>query len=226
MTRWVRFDCFCVSLLCSHAFYITTSTASDHKACLPDDPSGCQRCIISASLICCKLCSPRIFEDFAVVDLSLRPKPRPGRSRIQSFKPNSHDMDLRNALHDFRKQRTIDKFGLPALKNNGPGMIMTNQTLQRIIDCAHCGKITDSDELAKETHWTRAGEYGKEILSLIKAHQQPLTPSTADSLAPVSATTSNHQPDVPMKTTKKRVCSKCQGIDHIGECCTVSLILF
>src|ERR1700676_5466302 len=94
MTRWVCFDCFCVCLLCSHAFYITTLTASDHKACLP---SGCQRCIISAPLICCELCSPQIFEDFAVVDLSLCPKPRPGRSRIQSFKPNSHDMDLRSA---------------------------------------------------------------------------------------------------------------------------------
>jgi hypothetical protein len=104
-------------------------------------------------------------------------------------------MDLRDTLHNFRKQCTIDKFGQAALKNNGPGMIMPNDLLDCIIDCAHHGKISTIDQLAKETRWTRLNEYGEDILRLIKAHQRPQ--------------------DQPVQKT--RVCSRCQGTGHIGK---------
>ena len=49
-------------------------TDSDHLACMPESPNGCQRCIIVPPLVCCELCQPRLFEDFAISDPKLWPK--------------------------------------------------------------------------------------------------------------------------------------------------------
>jgi hypothetical protein len=56
-------------------------------------------------------------------------------------------MELRNALNEFREKETIKKFGLSRLKNSGPGLIMPDAVLKRIVDCAHMQKIGNKDDL-------------------------------------------------------------------------------
>ena len=56
-------------------------------------------------------------------------------------------MELHDALNEFQENQTIKKFGLSHLKHSGPGLIMPNAALQRIIDCAHMLKIRSKDDL-------------------------------------------------------------------------------
>lgn len=202
------------------------SAASDHKDCHPELPTGCARCVINTATICCDGCQPRLFENFAIVDPALRPAPRPSRATIQKYSTAKHNMELWDDLHNFRKKQTVTKFGHPALKNNGPGMFMSNAVLQRIIDCAQFGKIQTISDLAKETRWPRSSEYGGEILTMILAHTPPPPPqavatvsTTTQPLTPAVALNGNRDPRD--KTTKTRVCSKCQSSTHIGTCYSI-----
>ena len=68
-------------------------------------------------------------------------------------------MNLRNALHEFRKEKTIEKFGCACLRDTGPGIIMADDVLFRILDCAHFNVIETPEQLAKETRWSRVSDY-------------------------------------------------------------------
>lgn len=77
------------------------------------------------------------------------------------------DIEFRKALHRFRRERTIDTFGQVHLNNLGPGLIMGDTVLDRIADCARVNKLTSLDLLYRETKWSRAQEYGNELLGLV-----------------------------------------------------------
>lgn len=88
--------------------------------------------------ICCELCTPAHFENFARVSIE-KPKNRSARSTLpeKDYVPASRDVELRAALHTFRKARTLELYGRARLRNLGPGIVMGDDVLQRIIDCAH-----------------------------------------------------------------------------------------
>jgi hypothetical protein len=188
----------------------THKLVSNHAAC---QSPGCPCCIVLPSPICCELCNPSAFADFALVDIA-KSSNKPARSRLPKKSAlMSHDHDLRKALHEFRKRRTISKFGTPCLINTGPGIIMPNDILQRIVDCAHHHKIKTTGDLAKETRWSRVEEFGAEVLEIITSHS-PTPPSSV--LWPIH--TPNQLPSS-SNTTKlaKRTCSRCNSSDHIGK---------
>jgi hypothetical protein len=120
----------CLHMLHARVIYYVLHTDSDHLDCQPDSPAGCSRCIIRQPSICCELCNPQLFEGFAQVDLKARPKRPRKRSPIKDYKPDACDLNLRDALHRFRQQETIKKFGHSGLKNSGPGLTMPNEVLQ------------------------------------------------------------------------------------------------
>ena len=101
-------------------------------------PSGCTQCIIQQPTICCELCLPSYFETVAHVSLE-KSKNRPPCSTLpeKNYKTNPCDIELWNALHDFHKTHTLEHFGCAHLCNTGPGVIMANDVLQHIVDCAH-----------------------------------------------------------------------------------------
>ena len=119
--------------------------ASDHLTCQPESSNGCSRCVILPPVVCCELCNPRLFEEFARSDPKARPRRARNRSTIQDYQVGPYDMELRNALNEFREKETIKKFGLSRLKNSGPGLIMPDAVLKRIVDCAHMQKIGNKD---------------------------------------------------------------------------------
>ncbi|KAJ7182546.1 hypothetical protein C8R43DRAFT_829069, partial [Mycena crocata] len=135
--------------------------------CRPDLPEGCPRCVAQTPRICCELCNPQFLEMFGRVDLPLREQAAPRRSRIASYHTDALDMNLRDVLHGFRCTTTVPKFGCIVLKNSGPSIVMSNEVLQRIIDCAHFFKISSTEQLARETQWAGVTEFGTEVVDLI-----------------------------------------------------------
>ncbi|KAJ6562922.1 hypothetical protein B0H10DRAFT_2116636, partial [Mycena sp. CBHHK59/15] len=200
-------------------FFGNDNTVSTHLECRPDIPGGCPRCKMTDSKVCCELCSPDDFVDFAHVDIA-KPKQQPSRSRIAAFKARPVDMALKNDLHLFRKERTIAVISRASFRNHGAGAIMSDEVLDRIVECAHFGKIQTTADLVKETHWHRAAEDGAKILALIGQHHPiPVPPLTAPFNSPLRATTISNIPVPTMpgpSTPKNRKCRKCGLFGHIG----------
>jgi hypothetical protein len=203
----------CVALILT-----STTSVSTHLECRPDVPGGCTRCKISDSELCCELCTPDDFTDFARVDIP-KPKQQPQRSRIAAFTTASADMALREALHRFRKERTNEVLGPFSFRKHGAGAIMSDDVLSRIADCAHFHKIQTTADLLRETRWHRAAEDGAKVLVLISQHL-PIPPPPQPSISfttPLRAgiISNNASPTSP-STPKNRRCSKCHLLGHIG----------
>lgn len=127
-------------------------------------------------------------------------------------------MSLRNALHEFRKKQTVEKFGHACLRDTGPGIIMADDVLNRILDCAHFNVIETSEQLAKETRWSRVSEYGDQVVGIILQHCPKPTPSA---VTPLRAADINNQAPAAQTTLKPiavRRCGLCKLTGHISEC--------
>ncbi|KAL6308381.1 P-loop containing nucleoside triphosphate hydrolase protein [Sparassis latifolia] len=105
-------------------------------------------CVLVNSPICCKLTSraSRLNKDYTI---------------------NQAETGLCNALHRFRNECTTDQYGLAYAKNMGTGSVMSDEVLQRIVDCAHAQNIKTIEDLQRETKWCRTRDYGGTILALI-----------------------------------------------------------
>lgn len=77
------------------------------------------------------------------------------------------DFKFRTALNDYRREKTVQIFSRAHLYNLGPGAIMGDDILKRIVDCARAQKLDSLDALKKETKWSRADELGNGVLELV-----------------------------------------------------------
>ena len=129
--------------------------------CRPDLPAGCPQCIVQAPTICCELCTPAFFENIARVSIA-KTKNQPPRTTLpaKTYQTTSQDMNLHNALHKFCKEKTIEKFGRACLRDTGPGIIMADDVLFRILHCAHFNVIETTEQLAKETQGDQFQDVG------------------------------------------------------------------
>ncbi|KAF7338859.1 p-loop containing nucleoside triphosphate hydrolase protein [Mycena sanguinolenta] len=191
----------------SRLYFGSDKTASDHKQCRPDLPDGCP-----------PLRRTAYFEQFGLVDLPVKDQAAPSRSRIpSSYEADALDMNLRDALHAFRRAATITKYSRAVLRDSGPGVVMSNEILERIVDCAHHFKIQSVEQLTRETRWAFASEFGMAVVDLIKEHrpwpEPPPAPETSTPLAP-----RNNNDETPTgRSIQVRKCSKCQASDHIAS---------
>ncbi|CAK5275042.1 unnamed protein product [Mycena citricolor] len=181
-------------------------TGGDHMQC---DAAGCKRCAPGECLLCCELCQPGEFAHFAEVSIP-KPKQMASRSRVDKvYESTSSDRELQDALHTFRKNKTMEVFGKASLRNHGPGSIMSDEVLKRIVDCAHFHKLRTPDDLARETQWQRTNDDGDLVLSLVALHSAlppppppPTTPARSGPVTPQSAS-------IPM-----RQCGVCGQLGH------------
>ncbi|KAJ7732218.1 P-loop containing nucleoside triphosphate hydrolase protein [Mycena maculata] len=174
-TRQPKKPCIRIPVM---VYFGNDKTFSDHKESQPRFNDGCPRCVVKSPTICCELCSPDHFLDFARVDLP-KPKQQPSRSRIPDYVRDRADCSLRDDLHAFRKQRTIEIGGRASFRNYGAGSFMSAETLDRIVDCAHFFKISSMADLLRETRWKCAVEDGERPLSLISTHKPTPPPQSA-----------------------------------------------
>ncbi|KAK7055892.1 hypothetical protein R3P38DRAFT_2498548 [Favolaschia claudopus] len=193
-------------------FFGNDKTVSTHMQCRSDLREGCPRCVVTDSEICCELCSPDEFSEFARVDI-LKAKAQAPRSRIPKYVADPSDMALRTALHSFRKSRAGEVLGPLHYRKHGAGSIMSSEVLDRIADCAHFYKIQSTADLARETDWHRIAEDGTKVLAVIMQHRPP--PGPAPSVpAPLHSSNTN----LPLVSTpKNRKCGKCGQSGHIAS---------
>ena len=186
--------------------------------CRPDLPAGCPRCIVQAPTICCELCTPAFFENIARVSIA-KTKNRPPRTTLpaKTYQMTSQDMNLHNALHEFHKEKTIEKFGRACLRDTGPGIIMADDVLFRILDCAHFTVIETTEQLAKETRWSRVSEYGDQIVEIILHHCPKPVPPAVTPLCAADVNNLAPAAQVLPKPIAVRRCGACQLAGHISK---------
>lgn len=213
---------FSQHVITKHCLISRSHTASDHKECRPDLPDGCPRCRPGTPDPCCEDCHPTAFVDFALV----HPRPKPPKTKLHRVKSNYEkgraDFALRDALLQFRREQTIKTFGISTLKSLGPGIILPNQLLDRIVDCAHYGYITSAQNLLDYTRWDGAFEYAPDVLVLIDAHrsptiQSPALPSSTGSAPPLTSTSNS--------ISKSVTCGACKQDGHTGMYCQQGLVI-
>lgn len=90
-------------------------------------------------------------------------------SRLAKFTRTLKDFEFQDILDNFRRDKMAALYGRDALADLDAGIIMGDDELMRIADCAHCHKIASVEDLRRElSRWDGAGEYGQEIVALIK----------------------------------------------------------
>ena len=135
---------------------------------------GCARCSTPPPHPCCDLCDPRAFDDlFALMEPPPRPPPRPSKSSLKEYVRGEPELRLSQALGAWRRATTIKKFGHSILRDVGSSLVLTNDQLERLVDCAHFGKITNVEQLKKEVRWALIDEFGQDVVQIIMTECPP-----------------------------------------------------
>ncbi|KAH7917215.1 hypothetical protein BV22DRAFT_1026812 [Leucogyrophana mollusca] len=201
-------------------------TEIDHKDCDPTLLGGCARCLISRPTVCCDIHHPNSFTSY----ISTAPKlPKaPARSRIAKFSMATADYSLLDALEDWRETKTAQLFGHAHLHDLGPGLVMTDSVVDRIVNCAHHHKIKTASDLKKETRWIYTDKYGDEVVTLIlrlaplpvpqaPLVSTPLQPCRAAYNVASSSNTPARTPSTPTPAAKPRKKTRCGACGEEGH---------
>jgi hypothetical protein len=136
------------------------------------------------------------------------------------------DYKLREALEDWREKVTAARYGWAHLHDLGSTLIMPNEVLSRIVDCAHYHKINSTSDLKNETRWDEIEQCGDEVLEIIlRLRPQPsaASPLTTTPMRPSTATLNISSPSPLTSTTtiakqsvsrSKTRCSTCGLVGH------------
>ena len=180
----------------------------DHLHCDTTLSEGCTRCCPKSFSICCDLCNP---EAFQYLNFKIVPREKQsGKSQIKGFKMNETSKQLQINLFDWRDEKAITKFPQAHVIDFGGGLLLSDQHIQRILQCASSHKLSTIEALLKETHWRKdwADELGESLLSVIHKHYPP---PSLPSISTERTTGPSRGPRGPMK------CSKCHEIGHNGK---------
>ncbi|KAG2335653.1 P-loop containing nucleoside triphosphate hydrolase protein, partial [Suillus weaverae] len=97
------------------------------------------------------------------------------RRRCKPYEMTNRERDLRAALLQWRDFKMVEE-DLDGDVFFGPQLIMSNKTLNRIIDLAHYAKLTSPASLLEQTSWCYSLDYGPQIIDLIKSFFPPPPP--------------------------------------------------
>ncbi len=151
--------------------YLTSDyiIAPDNHVCEPGVVDGCTRCRSVSSIICCSLCTPEhpLFDLFSPDDVTKPTTTRASKLRKSDTAMTAEDSKFRFALHDYRRNCMEVQHGRPLLDNLGPGLVMDDETLDRITACARARKLDSLDALFRETKWDGTWDMGQDVLNLV-----------------------------------------------------------
>jgi hypothetical protein len=200
--------------ICCSLTRLRKLTDLDHLDCDTSNPAGCRCCIIHPPVVCCELCNPQHFTNFARSDPAFRPKQPKNCAHIADYKADKYNMSLHDALNEFCEQETIKKFGLSRLKNSGPGLIMPNEVLERIVDCTHKQKITTKEHLQLKTRWSHVDTFSDAVLVITDMYRRPSIAGTSvPGAAGGNLSTATTNPKKAPKIGKSR-CGACGELGH------------
>lgn len=116
----------------------------------------------------------------------------PKRSVLQGIKYADDDTKLESKLMDWRDQRAANILPRAMLRSLGPDIFMTDGVIDRLVLCAHKGKISSCDDILRETSWKDSLKYGEELLNIlesIRPKRRPLAEINVQRLNVSSGTT-------------------------------------
>ncbi|EPQ53957.1 hypothetical protein GLOTRDRAFT_121895 [Gloeophyllum trabeum ATCC 11539] len=97
------------------------------------------------------------------------------KSHIKPYVRSTADHGLRAALRDWRDTVAVEQFGRAVVKDFGADIFMPTDTISRIVNCAHAGKLHCLADLKKEISWSNSwlDEHGETIIDKIHAWFPP-----------------------------------------------------
>ncbi|CDO74559.1 hypothetical protein BN946_scf184632.g16 [Trametes cinnabarina] len=129
----------------------------------------------------------------------------------------SQDYDLRIALHEFRRAQTLEMYGLAVLNNLGTGMIMGDEELVRIADCARAHHLKTLEDLYRESKWDLTWELGESVLELVNRYypvKAPLVSTPLQAQQTARDVASVPQGSEASRTSTARRCGACDQVGH------------
>ncbi|KAL6300824.1 hypothetical protein BKA93DRAFT_712309, partial [Sparassis latifolia] len=132
--------------------YSNDKRISDHLGCDRNSVQGCSHCALKLPAVCCDLCCSAAFEHLASVP-TMQASKTTKKSNIKPYDATSSEHDLRTLLLEWRDKTVRETFGAAIFTNYGGNILLPTLLLQRIVDCAHAGKLTSLEQLKKETSW-------------------------------------------------------------------------
>lgn len=184
----------------------TCSATDDHMKCDETNPLGCPRCCPKLTDICCDICNPTELQDRLTTLTIARPTRAPPKSHIKPYTKTLVHFNLRDKIFEWRLENAVKKLGVLAIRKYGPELFLSDQLVDRIVDCAHHGKITLCDHLLKETHWRkdRVDEFGESLLTVLRSLPLSLAAPVNSALPSISA----------KAPVKERRCGACGITGH------------
>ncbi|KAH9839264.1 P-loop containing nucleoside triphosphate hydrolase protein [Rhodofomes roseus] len=183
-----------------------------------DSPTGCLRCAPTTSIVCCDLCHPIAFEGLAVS--GARPTRGLRKSTIKRYDLGQQERDLRNALLKWSDDETESIYGPTVLNIYAGSLFLPLDMLDRIVDCAHAGKLSSREDFKREIVSAKdwAERYMDKVLEIIRGiYPQPADPEPIPPPAPQAGDLADNAPQ-PEATRRKKartyVCSRCGQPGH------------
>lgn len=211
--------------------------------CDDSNSAGCSHCAPQPSTTCCDLCDP----DVSLAIRTVQPpatKKRMKKSHIKPYMRSTADHGLRVALRDWRDTVAVEQFGRAVVKDFGADIFMPTDTISRIVNCAHAGKLHCLADLKKEISWSNSwlDEHGETIIDKIHAWFPPPMSNKgisvplgsrgnlANTISSVSnplanTTPSASTPGAPGQRPRKLPrCGSCKAVGHTSMCTYFNLI--
>ncbi|KAI0674174.1 P-loop containing nucleoside triphosphate hydrolase protein [Trametes maxima] len=211
------FKCYRVPIT---AYYENDRAGVDFTQCVHTG-DGCARCRLLPSTICCSLCSPNhpIFAFLPTASPSTQPARSLRASNVDTkYTMATQDHALRAALHQFRRTKTLSEYGRAILHNMGPGMVLGDNELVRIADCARARKLITLEDLYRETKWDLSWEHGDEVLELVKQYYPPApSPLVATPLRTQASDAHSEAAAAPSEASRPVVVRRCGACGQPGH---------
>lgn len=88
---------------------------------------------------------------------------------MKQYDAADHDRKLFLELEKWRDERAIEALGCANFEEWGAEMFMSDETLQRLVDCAHVGKLQTVEAIHRETRWRKdhTVKFGTSLLEII-----------------------------------------------------------
>ncbi|KAF8448775.1 hypothetical protein L210DRAFT_3388132 [Boletus edulis BED1] len=153
--------------------HFDNAASTDHRGCDPSN-KDCQRCAPTSPSLCCDIHHP---DASTFIQITSSSSKAPTRSRLTKFTMGPKEFELSEALEDWRERKMEQVHGKTHLNDIGPAIIMPDGVLDRIVDSAHFFKIKTVDDLSRETRWSKASQYGAEVITIIHTTIPLPTPS-------------------------------------------------
>lgn len=127
---------------------------------------------------------------------------------------------MKSGLRIWRHEQATAVLGKYKVRKWGVILFMSDEIVQRIVDCAHNGKISTAEHIAKETRWRRdyVDRCAASLLAVIAVHAPQPPPIAAPAPASrVLDTLAANEPSIDAPAKRVTRCSACKTLGHTSK---------